>query len=265
MRPQLLARLVCCAALASARISGPPATRSLPGPAVRRGGATTPYGDVKLAAKTAVGVGIETILLCAAIEASRLAPDSVSRLVVRAKILPTKNVLGLPALQVVAWFFVIFASSVVGSLGDRGISSAQLANPNQPPDMEWYKSLNRPSWEPPGIVFPIMWLLISKPTQLLAVARISAAGPNWPALALYCAHLSLGDAWNRVFFGEKRIRLSTLVISTFYTALLATAGVFAKIDVKAGLLMLPTCAWVAVASALNFAVRRLNPNRDDEP
>ena len=115
----------------------------------------------------------------------------------------------------------------------------------------WYASLDKPRWEPPGYVFPVMWLLVSKPTQLLAVAKVcssvtsegeEAAPLPWvPQLAAYCLHLALGDAWNKVFFGQQKVAAGALMITVFYGALLASAYLFSLVDPMAGLLMVPTC------------------------
>ena len=115
----------------------------------------------------------------------------------------------------------------------------------------WYASLDKPRWEPPGFVFPVMWLLVSKPTQLLAVAKVCSSGTSegeeaaalpWvPQLAAYCLHLALGDAWNKVFFGQQKVAAGALMITVFYGALLASAYLFAQVDATAGLLMVPTC------------------------
>ena len=129
----------------------------------------------------------------------------------------------------------------------------------------WYASLDKPRWEPPGYVFPIMWLLVSKPTQLLAVAKVcsssvggegeeAAALPWVPQLAAYCLHLALGDAWNKVFFGQQKVAAGALMITVFYGALLASAYLFSLVDPMAGLLMVPTCLWVTIAAALNWSI-----------
>ena len=36
----------------------------------------------------------------------------------------------------------------------------------------WYRGLKKPSWNPPGWLFPIMWLIVSKPTQFAAVYKL---------------------------------------------------------------------------------------------
>jgi len=102
-----------------------------------------------------------------------------------------------------------------------------------------------------------MWLIVCKPTQLVAVSRILKSGVSskcWPVLAVYCTHLSLGDAWNEVFFGCQRIGLGAVVVSAFFGFLLASATLFYDVDEMAGKFMIPTCAWVFVATALNLSI-----------
>ena len=86
-----------------------------------------------------------------------------------------------------------------------GLSAAskQVLDPNSTPNPDWYSGLKKPKWNPPGWIFPIMWLIISKPTQFIAVSKLLATQskngvhyPNLPVLA-YCTHLALGDAWNK--------------------------------------------------------------------
>merc|ERR1711957_671228 len=123
-------------------------------------------------------------------------------------------------------------------------------------------------WNPPGWVFPIMWLIISKPTQLCAISRIFKYGkevveisdgvttssiPLFPVF-IYTTTLALGDAWNKVFFGLECIGKGTFVISVFFSFLLASTYLFYNIDHTAGYYMLPTCAWVFVATALQWSI-----------
>jgi tryptophan-rich sensory protein len=210
-----------------------------------------------IAAKTAVSVGLETAGLLGAIKLSEVASPKICKLL--------DNLFGLPPLQWLAIVFVIFSSSTIKSLveGSVGAATNQVLRPDVVPgDPSWYASLKKPWFNPPGWVFPIMWLLVSKPTQLIAVSKIlrSSPTPYWPALTIYCAHLALGDAWNEVFFGCQRVGLGAIVISIFFGFLLTSAKIFSELDPSAGTFLLPTCGWVTVATALNLSIYFQNKN-----
>jgi translocator protein len=227
-----------------------------------------------VACKTATSVILQTLGLLAALKIAEVAPraffpnhhDNDN------DVLP--KIAGLPLLQCLASVFVVFSSSTVKSWiqggGVIGAATSQVLKPNVVPgNPDWYAALQKPWFNPPGYVFPIMWLLVSKPTQLVALCRIlkaqtttsnngSASSSYWPQLAIYCAHLSLGDAWNNVFFTCQRIGLGALVITTFFVMLLTSAFLFYQVDKTAGRFLLPTCAWVAVATLLNVRIYQLN-------
>lgn len=165
--------------------------------------------------------------------------------------------------SLLASMLVVFGSSFVGAIVEGGMSAAtnQALNPTKVSgDPNWYLNLKKPSWTPPGWVFPIMWLIVSKPTQLCALSRMIKFGlesdtpATLKALAVYTTHLALGDAWNKVFFGLECIGRGTFVISLFYGFLLASAYLFYNIDKGAGYYMLPTCGWVTVATALQYSI-----------
>ena len=167
----------------------------------------------------ALGAVVEAGALLGVVKAARALPPGASEVIARLKILPSDTVKGLPAAEWFAWCIIIFGSSAVGSVVDGSLRAAtnQILMPTRVAgEQGWYASLDKPRWEPPGYVFPVMWLLVSKPTQLLAVAKVCASGTSegeeaaalpWvPQLAAYCLHLALGDAWNKVFFGQQKVR-----------------------------------------------------------
>lgn len=162
---------------------------------------------------------------------------------------------------------VTFGSSTFGNIVDSSLNAAtrQVLAPNQVPgDPEWYSKLKKPKWNPPGWLFPIMWLIISKPTQVIAVSKLlddKAETTIAPiAVFAYCFHLALGDAWNKTFFGLQCIGRGVFVITTFWAVLWTSSYLFYKVDPMAGLFLTPTCGWVTVAAALNWSIYLLNKN-----
>ena len=167
----------------------------------------------------ALGAVFEAGALLGVVKAARALPPGASEVIAKLKILPSDTIKGLPAAEWFAWCVIIFGSSAVGSAVDGSLRAAtnQILMPTRVAgEQGWYATLDKPRWEPPGYVFPVMWLLVSKPTQLLAVAKVCSSGTSegeeaaalpWvPQLAAYCLHLALGDAWNKVFSGQQKVR-----------------------------------------------------------
>ena len=159
-------------------------------------------------------------------------------------------------LQITSFVIIAFGSSAIAdallSTTTAALSAPvrQILLPTKTPDQGWYDSLPKPTWNPPTWLFPVAWLLVSKPTQVLGLARLGAT-ISMPARIAYVTHLALGDTWNRVFFGDKNIRLGVAVIWSFVAVLATASLLFAQQDPIAGAFLLPTLAWVTVAASLN--------------
>eukprot|EP00529_Nitzschia_sp_RCC80_P026294 CAMPEP_0113478590 /NCGR_PEP_ID=MMETSP0014_2-20120614/20839_1 /TAXON_ID=2857 /ORGANISM="Nitzschia sp." /LENGTH=349 /DNA_ID=CAMNT_0000371795 /DNA_START=91 /DNA_END=1140 /DNA_ORIENTATION=+ /assembly_acc=CAM_ASM_000159 len=225
-----------------------------------RGGARADCdSDKSLFAKLGASAVLETSLMLLALVGSAALSDQFPGTI--------PSMFNLPVTQLVAAFCIIFASSFFGSLVEDKINAAtnQVLAPNVIPgnSEKWYANLKKPSWNPPGYMFPIMWLLVSKPTQLCAVSRILKYGTSFVdgktelplgVLGVYCFHLALGDTWNKVFFGLQCPGRGSAVISMFFGCLLLSTFLFYSLDETAGYYMLPTCGWVAVATALQWNI-----------
>jgi translocator protein len=127
---------------------------------------------------------------------------------------------------------------------------------------EWYERLKKPSWRPPNRLFAPVWTVLY---MMIAVSgwlvwrQTGFAGAAWP-LAVYALQLVLNAVWTPLFFGLHRPDLGFLDIVLVWLSIVATIILFFPIHVGAALLLVPYLAWVTFATALNFAVWRLNPS-----
>ncbi|HEY0673954.1 MAG TPA: TspO/MBR family protein [Longimicrobiales bacterium] len=124
---------------------------------------------------------------------------------------------------------------------------------------EWYAQLAKPSWNPPSSVFAPVWLVLY---GMMAVAAWlvwqQPSKLRATALAAFALQLALNIAWSWLFFGMERIDLAFIDIALLWLAIATTLFLFWRVRVVAGVLLLPYLLWVTFASALNFAIWRLN-------
>lgn len=143
----------------------------------------------------------------------------------------------------------VAAAAVLGSLATA---------PNIP---TWYVDLAKPGFTPPNWVFGPVWTVLYI-AMAYAAWRILSHSPERPrrtaALRMFFVQLALNAAWSWAFFGARSPVAGLVVIVLLETAVIATAVLVWHLDRVAALLLVPYAAWVAYATALNFAIWRMN-------
>lgn len=121
----------------------------------------------------------------------------------------------------------------------------------------WYAGLEKPSFNPPGWVFPPVWTVLY---ILVAVAgwRVWRRDRGGLAMKLWWAQLALNFLWSPVFFSAHQIGLALVVVLGLLGAILAFIGVARRSDRVAAWLFAPYAVWVAYASVLNASILALN-------
>ncbi|MFD0917798.1 TspO/MBR family protein [Pseudahrensia aquimaris] len=127
---------------------------------------------------------------------------------------------------------------------------------------EWFKSLKKPTWQPPDWAFPVVWsilFLLNSVAGWLVYSKVGFSDGGMLAMAIYVGSLVLNAAWSALFFGMKRMDLATYEAAVLWLSLVAQIAVFYPIEPIAALITLPYLAWVTVAFVLSRTVWRLNP------
>jgi benzodiazapine receptor len=124
----------------------------------------------------------------------------------------------------------------------------------------WYATLKKPSWNPPDWVFGPVWSVLY---AMMAIAawlvwqkRDHPVAPV--ALTLYVLQLGLNAAWPVVFFGLHRPKAAMYELRGLWGALAAAIAATFRVDLAAGLLLLPYLAWTTFAAVLNRKIVDLN-------
>jgi translocator protein len=123
--------------------------------------------------------------------------------------------------------------------------------------IEWYPTLNKPSWTPPNWLFAPVWTVLY---IMMAVAAwlVWRAGDAKTALILFAAQLLLNLAWSFLFFGARSPGLGLIDIALMWIAIAVTIFAFAMRSRLAAFLMVPYLCWVSLATVLNASIYMLN-------
>lgn len=133
----------------------------------------------------------------------------------------------------------VVTTAVVGSIGSK-------------PDTAWFRSLDKPSWQPDAKVFPIVWTTLygtiawagtralnrSSGRERADVVR--ALGPN----------LALNAGWSWAFFRAQRPGLALAVVLAMDASNLTLLRRVWRQDAAAGVALVPYVAWTGFATAL---------------
>lgn len=126
------------------------------------------------------------------------------------------------------------------------------------PPGAWYETLTKPSFTPPDWVFPVAWTTLYI-CMSVAAARAGPIESSGQAMAFWGLQIALNTLWTPVFFGLCKIKAGMVIVLLLWLAVLATMIAFFRLDIWAGLLMVPYLLWCTVASALNAGIWALNP------
>lgn len=129
------------------------------------------------------------------------------------------------------------------------------------PEIEgWYRTIAKPSWNPPDWIFGPVWTTLYVLMAVAAWLIWRPAGYSAAAtpLTLFAGQLLLNIAWSWIFFSLHQPGWAFAEIVLLWLAIVATTAAFFRSLPLAGCLMLPYLAWVSFAAVLNFTIWQLN-------
>lgn len=138
-----------------------------------------------------------------------------------------------------------------------GAAPSAVAGPNT----AWFRALAKPGSYPPGWVFGVVWtgLFTLMGLALYLVYRERTRHPSGRlALVLFALQMVVNVSWTLAFFGLQRLDLGLGVIALLWVLVAPTAILFWRVRRAAGLLLVPSLAWITFAAVLNYRFLVLN-------
>jgi translocator protein len=124
---------------------------------------------------------------------------------------------------------------------------------------DWYASLEKPSWNPPGWVFGPVWTILYVMIAIAGWLAWRGRDRSRLPITLWGGPLLLNALWSWLFFGLERPGFAFVDIVILWLLIAAFIVSAWRISRPASLLFVPYALWVGFAAALNFAIWRLNP------
>jgi tryptophan-rich sensory protein len=124
----------------------------------------------------------------------------------------------------------------------------------------WYRSLNRPNWQPPDFVFGLIWpynfvmLGIASVTVANSLSRIKSLS----FLIIFAVSVASALLWSYYFYQPHDFTKASAALAT--TAILTLPMLILTFQASrtVGLLLIPYQIWVTLASLLSASYGRLN-------
>lgn len=124
----------------------------------------------------------------------------------------------------------------------------------------WYQTLNKPSFSPPNFIFGPVWTALYALMGIALYLVISDKGKvkSGQAAKLFLTQLFFNVTWSIMFFGLRNPLLGLINIIILWMLIVIVVYKFLKINLRAGILLLPYLAWVSFAAILNYSIWFLN-------
>ncbi len=122
----------------------------------------------------------------------------------------------------------------------------------------WYDRLDKPSWNPPDWVFPVVWTILYIFIAFAGWLVWSEVGVG-TVIIVWGIQLVLNAIWSFLFFGMKRMDLAFVEVTALWTSIVVFILLAWPISTVAALLFVPYLVWVSTAALLNWTVWKMNP------
>ncbi len=124
----------------------------------------------------------------------------------------------------------------------------------------WYRTLNQPSWQPPGYIFGIIWPynFIVLGIAAVTIAQRASSTATLIYLTFFARSVECALIWAYQFYRPHNLEFAA--IELFGTALLTLPMMVIafRTSIPIGIALVPYQLWVATAATLSYQYSKLN-------
>ena len=143
-------------------------------------------------------------------------------------------------IRIIIFLFINFAALAAGSLfTGKGVPS------------DWYATLNKAPWTPPGWVFGAAWFFIMVCFTIYMAVSWKQVNNQKLLLGLFILQVILNISWNPVFFHWHNPAFAMVIISGLTLLMIAFFFYYWPEIRLWSLLIVPYILWLLIATSLN--------------
>ena len=124
----------------------------------------------------------------------------------------------------------------------------------------WYANINKPSWQPPGFIFGIIW-----PYNFIVLgiaATVIGQRASKPAAFTYIAFFALSViaalTWAYLFYRPHNLTGASIALTSTALLTIPVTYILFTFSIPMAIAVMPYQVWVAIAAVLNWSIRSLN-------
>lgn len=124
---------------------------------------------------------------------------------------------------------------------------------------DWYITLKKPSFNPPGWVFGPVWTFLYITIAISGWIIWNKKETNVKSIIIiFSIQILLNGLWSPIFFGMKKPELAFYEICFLLISIIAYIILSWPVSKKSSLLFIPYFIWVSFATVLNYNIWQLN-------
>lgn len=158
-------------------------------------------------------------------------------------------------------------TATLAATSAASIATAVAGSLATDPSSRWYQGLRKPAWQPPPVVFPVVWTALYADLAVSSAAALDAYEREDPDVGrrrhirALAANLVLNAGWGWLFWRGRRPWLAAAECAVLAVSSADLVRRTYRARPGAGVALAPYAAWCGFATALSAAIAHLNTGR----
>jgi tryptophan-rich sensory protein len=124
----------------------------------------------------------------------------------------------------------------------------------------WYNNLNRPTWQPPGFIFGIIWPynFVVLGIAAFAIGQRASKPVAFTYLAFFALSVAAALVWAFQFYRPHNFIAAAIALTATAVLTIPMSYILFTISLPLAIAVMPYQVWVAIAATLSWTYRSLN-------